>query len=231
MRVGHTFTRHFDLETRQHELFGMDLGEGPSRRVLVTGAVIYAVWVGGLLLVFGVPSKFLFTLYFAPPALITFYGSQRSRRNERRWNLTQWALAVRYLTVGHRPVVNGGRRAADRSEWLPLRARLGDRSEEFLALPGMGVFEGVLGGDEPKSTAGRPVRLDARPRLYGPDHVYRARMRTMSAKDRKAAEQQAARHRAERQAGAAPQAWTGGRPAPMPAPLAAQRARAGQEGT
>ncbi len=205
MRVGHTFTRHFDLETRQHELFGMDLGEGPSRRVLVTGAVIYGVWVGGLLLIFGFPSKFLFTLYFAPPALITFYGAQRSRRNERRWNLTQWALAGRYLTVGHRPVINGGRRAADRSEWLPLRARLGERTDELLALPGMGVFEGALGGEEPKRTAGRPAKLDARPRLYGPDHVYRARMRGLSGKERKAAEQ-AARQNAQH---AAQQAWTG----------------------
>ncbi|MFD0383198.1 hypothetical protein ACFQ2B_15025 [Streptomyces stramineus] len=67
MRVGHTFTRHFDLETRQHELLGMDLGEGPSRRVLVTGAVVYAVWMGGLFLIFGWPSQMFFTLYFAPP--------------------------------------------------------------------------------------------------------------------------------------------------------------------
>lgn len=209
MRVGHTFTRHFDLETRQHELFGMDLGEGPSRRVLVTGAVIYGVWVGGLFLVFGIPSKIFFTLYFAPPALITFYGAQRSRRNERRWNLTQWALAIRYLTVGHRPVINGGRRAADRSEWLPLRARLGERTDEFLALPGMGVFEGALGGDEPRPTAGRPAKLDARPRLYGPDHVYRARMRGLSAKERKAAERAAAQQNGPH---AAQQAWTGSAP-------------------
>ncbi|QLE72845.1 hypothetical protein FGW37_15740 [Streptomyces rectiverticillatus] len=180
MRVGHTFTRHFDLETRQHELLGLDLGEGPSRRVLVTGAVVYAVWMGGLFLIFGWPSQIFFTLYFAPPALITFYGSQRSRRNERRWNLTQWALTIRYLTVGHRPVINGGRRAADRSEWLPLRARLGEKSEDVLALPGMGAFEGLLGSEEPKRMSGRAVTLDARPRLYGPDHVYRARSRNHS---------------------------------------------------
>ncbi|MEH6375912.1 hypothetical protein V7793_16470 [Streptomyces sp. KLMMK] len=230
MRVGHTFTRHFDLETRQHELLGMDLGEGPTRRVLVTGAVIYAVWMGAFLLVFGWPSELFFTLYFAPPALITFYGSQRSRRNERRWNLTQWALTIRYLTVGHRPVINGGRRAADRSEWLPLRARLGEKTEQALSYPGMSVFEGLLGAEEPQRTAGRAVKLDARPRLYGPDHVYRARMRSLSPKDRKAAGQQAAQQRAARQAQPAQQVWTGGRTAPMPAPMAAQRARSGQEG-
>jgi hypothetical protein len=181
-RLGHTYTRHFDLETRQHEILGMDLGEGPSRRLLVTGAAIYAVWTGGLLLLFGVPSQLTFTLYFAPPAVITYYGAQRSRKNERRWNLTRWALTVRYLTVGHRPIVNGGRRAAERVEWLPLRARLGERVEKFLDLPGMGIFEGAFGGSEPGPTAGRPTRFDVRPRLYGPDAVYRARKRTPSKK-------------------------------------------------
>ncbi|MGK5548219.1 hypothetical protein ACSNOH_26345 [Streptomyces sp. URMC 127] len=193
MRVGHTFTRHFDLETRQHELLGMDLGEGPSRRVLVTGAVVYAVWMGALFLIFGWPSQVFFTLYFAPPALITFYGSQRSRRNERRWNLTQWALTIRYLTVGHRPIINGGRRAAGRSEWLPLRARLGEKSEDVLSLPGMGLFERFLGDEEPQRTSGRAVALEARPRLYGPDHVYRARSRNHSSpKAQKAQQAQAA---------------------------------------
>ncbi|MCF3100082.1 hypothetical protein IPZ58_00560 [Streptomyces roseoverticillatus] len=180
MRVGHTFTRHFDLETRQHELLGLDLGEGPSRRVLTTGAVVYAVWMGTLFLIFGWPSQMFFTLYFAPPALITFYGSQRSRRNERRWNLTQWALTIRYMTVGHRPVINGGRRAADRSEWLPLRARLGEKADDVMSLPGMGAFEGLLGNEEPQRASGRAITLEARPRLYGPDHVYRARSRNHS---------------------------------------------------
>ena len=181
-RIGHTYTRHFDLETRQHEILGMDLGEGPSRRLLVTGAAIYVVWTGGLLAIFGMPSQLTFTLYFAPPAIITYYGAQRSRANERRWNLTQWALFVRYMTVGHRPVINGGRRAADRTEWLPVRARLGERAETFIDLPGMGVFERILGKDEPKSTAGRDTQFNVRPRLYGPDAVYRARKRTGSKK-------------------------------------------------
>ncbi|MET9365794.1 hypothetical protein ABZX93_33465 [Streptomyces sp. NPDC006632] len=181
-RIGHTYTRHFDLETRQHEILGMDLGEGPSRRLLVTGAAIYTVWTGGLLFLFGFPSQVTFTLYFAPPAIITYYGAQRSRSNERRWNLTRWALLIRYLTVGHRPVINGGRRAAERSEWLPLRARLGERVETFTSLPGMGVFESAFGKDEPKPTAGRAVPFDAKPRLYGPDAVYRARKRTGSKK-------------------------------------------------
>ncbi|MFD3714928.1 hypothetical protein [Streptomyces sp. NPDC058677] len=177
-RVGHTYTRHFDLETRQHEIFGMDLGEGPSRRMLVTGVVVYVLWTGSLLMMFGLPSQLTFTLYFAPPAVITYYGAQRSRRNERRWNLTQWALWVRYLTLGHRPVINGGRRAAERHEWMPMSARLGERAEAFVELPGMGAFENVLGKDAPRPTAGRAVPFDSKTRMYGPDAVYRARKRT-----------------------------------------------------
>ncbi|MFD9084549.1 hypothetical protein [Streptomyces erythrochromogenes] len=180
MRVGHTYTRHFDLETRQHEILGMDLGEGPSRRLLITGAVVYVAWTGGLLLIFGMPSQVTFTLYFVPPAMVTFYGAQRSRMKERRWNLTQWALTVRYLTVGHRPVINGGRRAADRSEWLPLRGRLGDRFEAVTELPGLGALDGALGADVVHPTAGREARIDLKARLYGADAVYRAHRRAGS---------------------------------------------------
>ncbi|OKI50345.1 hypothetical protein [Streptomyces sp. MJM1172] len=177
-RVGHTYTRHFDLDTRQHEILGLDLGEGPSRRLLVTGAVLYAVWAGGMLLLFGAPSKITFTLYAAPPGVITFYGAQRSKANERRRNLAQWSLFLRYLMVGHRPVINGGRRAAARSEWLPMRARLGDRAEVLTGLPGLGALDTALGKDEPRATAGGAVAFDTKPRMYGPDVVYRARKRT-----------------------------------------------------
>ncbi|MFD0383197.1 hypothetical protein ACFQ2B_15020 [Streptomyces stramineus] len=82
--------------------------------------------------------------------------------------------------MGHRPVINGGRRAADRSEWLPLRARLGEKADDALALPGMGAFDRFLGDEEPQRMSGRPVTLEARPRLYGPDQVYRARSRNHS---------------------------------------------------
>ncbi|MGW1076032.1 hypothetical protein [Streptomyces sp. NPDC002537] len=177
MRTGHTYTRHFDLETRQHELLGVDLGEGPPRRLLITGFVFYVVWTGAFLLVFGWPSRVFFVFYFVPPALIAYYGAQRSKRIDRRWNLTHWALTVRYLVVGHRPVVNGGRRAAGRAEWLPLRARLGEKAGRLAELPGMGSVEGLLGDGEAKAVAGRALTLDIRPRLYGPDVVYRARQR------------------------------------------------------
>ncbi|MEU4755528.1 hypothetical protein AB0F93_31720, partial [Micromonospora tulbaghiae] len=82
---------------------GVDLGEGAPRRALILGGLLYLLWTGGLLMVFGLPNKVAFTLYFLPPLLVTIFGAQRSRRNERRWNMTYWALTVRYVVLGHRP--------------------------------------------------------------------------------------------------------------------------------
>lgn len=175
MRVGDTYTRDFDLETRQHEILGLDLGEGPSRRTVVVGMITFIVWFGGLLLIFGLPNKFTFSLYFLPPLFVTVFGAQRSQHNPRRWRLTHWALAVRYLVIGHRPVINGGRRAAARSEWLLLRERFGQRAEHLATIPGLAF----LGRDDDarpgyQVAAGAPVRLNSKVRLYGPDRVGRA---------------------------------------------------------
>jgi hypothetical protein len=176
MRVGRTFTRHFDLETKQHELLGLDLGEGAPRRALVLGLALYALWTGPLLLLFGFPNKITFTAYFLPPLITTVYGTQRSRIIERRWNITRWSIGVRYLVLGHRPVVNGGRRAATRSEWLPRRARWAGKTELLVASPLGPLVERWLGDDEESipAGAGAPIRLAARPRLYGPDAVVKA---------------------------------------------------------
>lgn len=173
MRTGATYTRHFDLETRQHELLGIDLGEGTPRRTLILGFVLYLMWTGGLLLILGIPNKVTFTLYFLPPLLIAVVGTQRSRRNERRWNITYWALTVRYVALGHRPIICGGRRSAARVEWIPRRARMSGRGGTLRP-------RRESTGDPaaaPAPLAGAPLRLDARPRLYGPDQVFKARRR------------------------------------------------------
>jgi hypothetical protein len=175
MRVGTTLTRHLDLETRQHELLGFDLGEGAPRRALVLGLVLYAAWDGLLLATLGLPGKVTFTLYFLPPLATAYYGTQRSRRLDRRWNLTIWALTCRYLLLGHRPIICGGRRAATRAEWLPRRARWGSRFELLLDSPLGHLLERRLGtSTEPSPAAGPPLHLHAQPRLYGPDAVARA---------------------------------------------------------
>ena len=38
MRVGRTLTHHFEIETRQYDLLGIDLGEGARRRMIIFGA-------------------------------------------------------------------------------------------------------------------------------------------------------------------------------------------------
>jgi hypothetical protein len=176
MRTGRTLTAHFDLDTRQHELLGLDLGEGAPRRMLVLGLALFMVWTGGLFLIFGLPNRFTFTAYVLPPGLIAYFGTQRSSRINRRWNITNWALAVRYLVLGHRPIICGGRRAATRSEWIPRRSRWGARGDAMSQAPGARMIEGSLGRPEIyHASAGAPLRLDARPRLYGPDQLYKAR--------------------------------------------------------
>ena len=174
-RVGHTYTRHFDLETKQHELLGLDLGEGFSRRSLILGLILYALWSGSLLLLLGLPSRYTFTLYFLPPLIVTVYGTQRSTRLPRRWNITQWSIGTRYLVLGHRPIICGGRRAATRSEWLGRRARWGSKAELLAESPLGPLVERWLGPErEAPIGAGPALRLSARPRLYGPDAVVKA---------------------------------------------------------
>ncbi|MEH0424735.1 hypothetical protein [Streptomyces sp. B21-083] len=175
MRQGRTYTDHFQLDTRQHELLGMDLGEGIPRRALLLGLSLYLVWTGSILLVFGLPNRITFTLYFLPPLLTVVYGTQRSRRIDRRWNITNWSIGIRYLVLGHRPIICGGRRAAARSEWISRRARWGGKVDTLAASSVLGgLVERWLGDDDIPQGAGVPLRLNARPRLYGPDAVVKA---------------------------------------------------------
>ncbi|MDJ0345557.1 hypothetical protein QMK19_33975 [Streptomyces sp. H10-C2] len=156
----------------------MDLGEGTPRRALVLGLILYAVWSGALLLLFGLPNRFSFTAYFLPPLVIVIYGTQPSRKVDRRWNIAYWAIGIRYAVLGHRPIICGGRRAATRSEWISRRARWGTRADALIEAPGGGALERWLGTEDTNPVgAGAPLRLAARPRLYGPDAVVRARGR------------------------------------------------------
>ncbi|MGW3377409.1 hypothetical protein [Streptomyces hydrogenans] len=186
MRQGTVYTRHFDIESRQHELLGIDLGEGAPRRALVLGAVLYVVWTGGLLLLLGLPGRATFTLYFLPPLLIAVIGTQRSRKNDRRWNLTLWTLSGRYLLFGHRPIICGGRRTASRTEWIPRRDRWGTKGDGLRRESVRRRREYEAETQEPVTVSGVPLELAARPRLYGPDAVYQARARRGSTKGRTA---------------------------------------------
>lgn len=54
--TGRTLTRHFHIETRQHELFNIDLGEGVPRRMLMFGVVVVLAWVALMAPIVGAPN-------------------------------------------------------------------------------------------------------------------------------------------------------------------------------
>ncbi|MEV7419861.1 hypothetical protein [Streptomyces sp. NPDC089919] len=175
MRTAHTHTAHFHIETRQHELLGLDLGEGMPRRALLLGFTLCLGWTGTLLLAFGLPDRTTFTLYCVPPLLVAALGTQRSRRNDRRWNITYWTLTLRYLTAGHRPILCAGRLDADRAEWIPRSERWGATADLLRREPARRRHQERSEGREPTAVSGPPVLLAARPRLYAPDAIARAR--------------------------------------------------------
>ncbi|MGV0100853.1 hypothetical protein [Streptomyces californicus] len=187
MRTGHTYTDHFRLETRQHELLGIDLGEGVARRVLILGAACYVLWDGALLLLLGLPTRTSATLYLLPPGLLVAFGARPSTRVPRRIALTGWAISARYLVTGHRPLICGGRRAATRSEWIGRRGRWASRLTLLTGSSVLGpAVERWLGPDTDTvpAGAGPAIQLTARPRLYGPDAVVRAHGRRAARKAR-----------------------------------------------
>ena len=184
MRGGRTYTGHFKLETRQHELLGLDLGEGVPRRALLLGTLVLATWVGLLYPWLGAPNKATFSLYFLPPVFLAAYGMQASTRFPGRRRFTDWALRVHYLTRGHRPLIRLGARPAHRSEYLPLRDRLPDGAvakATRAALPWRDPDDTHTGGREPivgEVPAGPAITLAQRARLLDEQHLYHAYQRT-----------------------------------------------------
>lgn len=123
MRVLRTFTKHYELESRQYELFGVDLGEGVRRRALLVGVAAIVAWVGALYAV-GVslrPSTFV--AWVAPPLVVTYYGSQPDGSG-RRTRLVGWYDAVRFALTGRAPLT--GLRTGLAAE-RPITVRLSTR--------------------------------------------------------------------------------------------------------
>ncbi len=123
MKSGRVLSSVMEIEPRQHDMAGLDLGEGPPRRALIFGALILALWCLALAPFLGVPNRFTFSLYFLPPMFITVLGMRPSARLGRRRALTDWALKLRYGVLGHRPLVGVGRRRPTRQEFAPLAER------------------------------------------------------------------------------------------------------------
>lgn len=124
MRILRTYTKHYELETRQYELFGVDLGEGIRRRGLLIGAAIVAAWMG-LFWGIGVPLRpGTFIGWVLPPALLAYYAIQPDASG-RRPRLAEWVDLARYGLIDRRPLT--GLRlgpGAERALTLRLTARL-----------------------------------------------------------------------------------------------------------
>ena len=176
MRVGRTLTHHFEIETRQYDLLGIDLGEGARRRMIIFGAVIIVLWVALLVPFIGVPQKTTVSLYIVPPFVITAFGWRPGKVHERRRRVTEWALSARYALRSHRPVIALGARAADKSEYLRLSERIPLRRMAALAR-GQKTPEWEAGGitADPRYRAGAEIAVSQRARLLGPDHLHRVR--------------------------------------------------------
>ncbi|MCX5207694.1 hypothetical protein OG897_40645 [Streptomyces sp. NBC_00237] len=132
------------------------------------------------------PSLGLLGVYTLPPIFITVVGTHPSSRYDRRWMIAEWVIAARYQVWGHRPVICGGRATAHRSEWITRRARWGHRAERLARTP---LADRLLGPEDDTDAlpaCAPPVLLDARCRLYGPDHLYRAAARRTKTKERPA---------------------------------------------
>lgn len=175
-RDGRTLTKHFQIETRQHDLFNIDLGEGIPRRMLVAGLVLVALWFAGMWALLGAPTSQSSTLYLLPPTLIVYFGFQEDPRQPRRRRITQWAIYTRYMVSGHRPIIRMGARSAYRSELVPVTQRT-RRLIELLAHP-MPQLRSVLerdATDEPHPggaiQAGLPIVLTQTAVLYGFDYM------------------------------------------------------------
>ncbi|WP_372412590.1 hypothetical protein [Streptomyces luteireticuli] len=186
MRNSYTYTQHWDIETRQHELLGLDLGEGIPRTTLKYGFIFFPVWWGLLLLVAGFPSKPLMVpLFLLPPLLLTFYGAKRSTAYWRRTNLLLWQVRAGYLALGVRPVIGRGRVPAPRLGLRLRTQRLGERAPHLEQMPMFGPAFAAGEEADVADSCGKSAQIRPRLRLYGPDAVSRARAKTAKRTRRK----------------------------------------------
>lgn len=140
--IGRDLTKAFRIEPRQHDLFGIDLGEGPRRRLLGLGALAFGVWVPLMaLLLFGLlrlqfdPN--MVVLFMAPPVALLMIGFQEDQQIPARMRLTSFSLRVHRIFAGAEPIINLGASRASRREMLSLSARLNRsaRAEDLPAAP------------------------------------------------------------------------------------------------
>lgn len=187
--IGRTVTSQLKIETRQHEVAGLDLGEGPRRRDLILGALIVPAWIALVWLFLGPPTKWTMLLYLAPPIILLTQGILDSDKNPRRMRLTMLVMSLRYMIVGHHPVIRIGARKASRSERLPAYIRFKYAQvvrgiyrdewatpdgkvnwEHFAQMPLMGRLANRTSKDV-EDTAGPAINLKPTAYLYSTDEA------------------------------------------------------------
>lgn len=178
-REGHTLTRTMGFEPRQHELLGLDLGDGPPRRALLWGALVFLVWWGFLWLLTGGPTSQTSLVWLLPPALLAVYG-WRDGRTARRRRVTEWVLTIRWLRRGHTPVISLGRHTPTRSEHVGWWDRIGHRfghDDPLAVLLPWRADPANLSGNRPNlsAPAGAAVSSSTRAQLISTDEAQRLR--------------------------------------------------------
>lgn len=184
-REGRTLNKNFHIETRQHDLFNFDLGEGVPRRMLIFVVFVTVAWVLLLAPIVRMPNQYTFSLYVMPPVLFAWFGFRESDTQPRRRNITQWAIRLRYAVSGHKPIIGLGARSAYPTELLPHEQRWSP--ERFLRkwIPWLLPPEWETNDDEADDDlapeagiqAGRAIGLNQAPVVYGFDYMQQARER------------------------------------------------------
>lgn len=123
---GGTYTKAFTIPTKQHTLGPFSLGMGLERRHLKIAVAVIVVWVVLLAVVLRIPfdPRWSMVLYVLPPAAVIYFGIATHPKQTRRVILAMWLLSVLFVTSGHRPIINLGRREATSYELLPFQERI-----------------------------------------------------------------------------------------------------------
>lgn len=175
---GRTLTKAFKIETRQHELLGYDLGEGPARRHLKLGIILAAAWIILMIPVLGVPNEYTTSVYLIPPGVLIALGVQPDPRQPRRMRLTAWVLSAFYGLNEHQPIVNLGARKAYRGEYVSFAERSGwlrlMRIDMVRRLFRRAPEHGRRTTAAYSGPVGKPVDYTPMVRLVGVDHLHSA---------------------------------------------------------